>query len=103
MLLGDYVDVAAGPTSVIGKIEQVPYLFEREAEVAGAPDEAQPTKVFLPVSTIVAEGAVRSRQELDMLIVPNCFDFCAGCAGKMANRERFYCHGIDPVVARGSI
>ena len=68
MLLGDCIDRRAGLVAVVGKREQRPDLIERETEIAGAADEAQPVEMRAVIGTVIAADARRSRQQAGLLV-----------------------------------
>ena len=68
VLAGDGVHRVAGTLAVLGQIEQGTDLLQREAEVPGAPDEAQAAEVRLAVAPVVPRGATRCREQADALI-----------------------------------
>ena len=57
MLVRDRVHRPAGAITLIGKPDQLPHLFDREAEMPGAADEAETMKMRVRIEPIVPGGA----------------------------------------------
>ncbi len=54
VLAGDAVHGVARLVAIVGELEQVTHLVEREPEVSGAPNEAEPFQMLRSVGPIVA-------------------------------------------------
>jgi hypothetical protein len=59
MLLGDGVNRRAGLVAIIREREQRPDLIEREAEITGTADEAQPVEMCAIIGSVVTVGPRR--------------------------------------------
>src|SRR3954454_21452148 len=103
VLPGDGVHRLARAVAIIGEVEQLTYLLQREPEVARPPDEAQPVQVRRAVGAIVARGAAWSGQEPGPLVVADRLDLGFGRPGEVADPKGSVRHGLDPVAATGSI
>jgi hypothetical protein len=63
------LDVSAGSGAVAPECQQGLHLFDRKAEVAGPADEAQGVDVVVGVGPVAGLGAVRGRDQLDLLVL----------------------------------
>jgi hypothetical protein len=65
--------------------EQLADLVEREAKLATAPDEGQALKVVSVINALPPIGARRSRNEADLLVIPNGLDVDASRGGQCSD------------------
>ena len=79
---------------MIRQAQEVANFFERKAEIACTPDEAQPSQVFGTVAAVVARGPFGRRKDADPLIVPDRLDLGIGAPGEIADSEAVLSHGL---------
>jgi hypothetical protein len=86
--LGDMVqrqalDVGAGPPFVVPEIEKPPYALDREAEIAGAADEAQNADIGLAVNAVAAFAAAGGRDQAGDFVIADGLGRHAGTFGRL--------------------
>ena len=69
MVIGDAINAGTFQTGLGGEIQEIPELFEREAEIAAASNELQSVQMFLAIRAVISFGAQRRRHELDLLVI----------------------------------
>ena len=77
----------------VGKPQECSYLVEREAELAGTPNEREPLKVHGSIHPVPPLGARRRREKPDFLIPSDRLDVAAGTLRERADRQPGYVMG----------
>lgn len=72
------VRIRARLIGVMGERKQFTDLIDREAKFAPAPDEGETFNECIVVLPVPVTRATRGRQQLDFLVVADCFDIDAG-------------------------
>lgn len=85
VLLGQALDVGTVPRRIVPQAQQVGDFGHLEAEVARAADEAQAVDVRLRVRPVARLGAIRRRDQADLLVVADHLRRNAGRLGGLTD------------------
>ena len=69
--LGDGIGGSAGLVGIVGQAEKIADRFQREAKIAGVPDEGQPFQRLAAVEPLVSGAAFSFGQDADLLVIPD--------------------------------
>jgi len=89
----DIARLGAGIRDIGGEPQQVSYLVQGEAELAGPADKDQALYVFARVDAVAARRAFRLRDEADPLVIADRLDVAAGAPRRFADADLVSSHG----------
>jgi hypothetical protein len=92
VLARDCVNSSARSSPLVGQTQQFAHLLDGKSKIARPPNKTQSSKVFGTVNAVVPARPPRGRQEVDTLVVADCFNFGVGLPGKSTDRERCFRH-----------
>lgn len=102
MMNRELVDRSAVSFAIGCQVQQRANLFQRKAEIAGAPNEAKSLDIVGAVAAIVAVGARRRREQTGFLVIADRLDLRSRGAREPPDRQ-MPIHALDPVVTTGCI
>ena len=98
---GPLLDGFHAALAIGGKRQQFADFFQREAEILGAADEAQPLDHVRPVIAIAGRAPPRLVQQPFAFVITDGVDADAGAAGDTANGDMgcgmcVHAHSVNP-------
>ena len=92
MFARDRVHGFARDVFLVGELEKLLHLVDRETERASPADETEPREMLWSVSPIIALRPSRRRKLSDAFIIANCLDLRSGRFRELSDAERLDGH-----------
>ena len=78
--------------TIVGQLEKLPDLIERETKLARTPDEAEAVEVARLICTVVAIGTRGCGQETVLLVEPDRLDLGPRSSSQLADHQNSVVH-----------